>query len=236
MISIALIGDRDDQVVAHRAIPQALTIANSSCGLVVGHEWIDTARLQAPVETLLSPFAAVWCVPASPYENMDGALAAIRYARETGRPFLGTCGGFQHALIEYFRHVLGQAGADNLESNAGADLPVIAPLACSLVEQRGDIRLAEGSAIAAIYGGPSCHEGYHCSYGFNETYRDLVDTSDVVFSGIDDEGSPRAFELPGHPFYFGTLFQPERSAMAGEPHPLISAFVAAASSFKVPSP
>ena len=236
MTAIALIGDRDDDILAHRAIPQALSIANAGCDAPVAHEWIATAELGAPAEDILGAFSAVWCVPASPYENMDGALAAIHYARETGRPFLGTCGGFQHALIEYFRNALGRGAADNLESNEAAEMPLIAPLHCSLVEQTGDIFLSEGSAIAQIYGSDTCHEGYHCSYGFNETYRTLIDESPLEFTGFDADGSPRVFELPGHPFYVGTLFQPERSALQGAGHPLIAAFVSAAARFKAPSP
>ncbi len=236
MVTIALVGDRDDQALAHRAIPQALAIASATRGEPVDHRWIGTAELATPVDDVLGAFSAVWCIPASPYDNMDGALAAIRFARVTDRPFLGTCGGFQHALIEYFRNVLGQTGADNLESNEATDMPVVAALQCSLVEQTGDIFLSEGSHVRGIYGQNVCHEGYHCSYGFNDSYRALVDESPLVFSGFDAEGGPRVFELPGHPFYAGTLFQPERSALSDTGHPLISAFVAAAAGFKAPSP
>jgi CTP synthase len=54
-----------------------------------------------------------------------GALDAIRWARETGRPFLGTCGGFQHALIEFARNVLGIKDADSTEMNPNTPNPVI---------------------------------------------------------------------------------------------------------------
>lgn len=235
-MTIALVGDRDDEVLAHRAIPQSLEIANRSQDKSVDHTWIHTAELKTPAADVLAPYSGIWCVPASPYENMDGALSAIRYARETGRPFLGTCGGFQHALIEYFRNVLGCDGADNLESNRAAEMPVVAPLQCSLVERTGNIHFTKGSRIEAIYGTQTCHEGYHCSYGFNDAYSGLVADGPLRFSGFDEEGDPRAFELTGHAFYIGTLFQPERSALSGTGHPLISAFVAATAGFKAPSP
>jgi CTP synthase len=45
-------------------------------------------------------------------------------------------------------------------------------------------------------------------------------------SARDDAGDVRAVELPGHPFFLGTLFQPERSALRGAEHPLVTAFVA----------
>jgi CTP synthase (UTP-ammonia lyase) len=44
---------------------------------------------------------------------MTGALAAIRHARERRLPFLGTCAGFQHAVVEYARNVLGWLDADH---------------------------------------------------------------------------------------------------------------------------
>src|SRR5204862_344720 len=84
-------------------------------------------------EERLSPFDAIWCVPNSPYASMEGALCAIRFARESGRPFLGTCGGFQHTIIEYARNVLGFHEADHAESNPAAALPLISRLACFLL-------------------------------------------------------------------------------------------------------
>src|SRR5688572_6507407 len=97
---LALVGDFSEEIVAHRAIPQALALARESTGVAVEWDWVDTARLaEAPRQ--LADHAGIWCVPGSPYRNTDGALAAIRFSRETQRPFLGTCGGFQHALIEF---------------------------------------------------------------------------------------------------------------------------------------
>jgi len=167
-------------------------------------------------------------VPGSPYASIDGALRAIRFAREHGRPFLGTCGGFQHALIEYARNVLGLADADHAESSPEAEMPLIAPLSCALVGARGTIRFVPGSALAAIYGAPEAVEGYHCSYGLNPRYRSLLESSPLRISAVDEAGEVRGVELAGHPFFVATLFQPELSALAGTPHPLVRAFVAAA--------
>jgi Glutamine amidotransferase class-I len=79
---------------------------------------------------------------------MAGALLAIRYAREHRVPFLGTCGGFQHAVLEYARDVLGWADAEHAETAPGASRAVISPLACALVEALGTIRLVPGTRIA----------------------------------------------------------------------------------------
>jgi CTP synthase (UTP-ammonia lyase) len=99
-IHIALIGDYDPSISAHRAIPLALQRAGDECGQKVESTWVGTDTI-TDAAAQLSDAHAIWCVPASPYRSTEGALAAIRLARETGRPFLGTCGGFQHALLEY---------------------------------------------------------------------------------------------------------------------------------------
>src|SRR4029453_9921628 len=181
-------------------------------------DWIATPELARGVEQRLAPYDAVWCGPASPYASMDGALNAIRFARETGRPFLGTCGGCQHALIEYARGPLGLADADHAESNPDAELQPITPLACALREARDRIRLLEGTRIRAIYGCDEIVEGYNCSYGLNPAFRALLAARPMRVTGVDDAGDVRVVELEGHPFFVATLFQPERSALKGEVH------------------
>jgi CTP synthase (UTP-ammonia lyase) len=230
MSRLALIGDFNPDVVAHRAIPLALDLANAVTGCSVACHWIGTEMI-TDASLQLSPFAGVWCVPASPYRNMAGALAAIRFARETKRPFLGTCGGFQHALIEFARHVAGLNLADHAESNPTATDPLVTPLTCSLVGQHENILYTPGSQLQGIFSGNSLPEAYHCNYGVNALYRARLEAAGLRFSGFDRERQIRALELPGHPFFIGTLFQPERTALAGRQHPLIQAFVRAISAF-----
>jgi CTP synthase (UTP-ammonia lyase) len=237
--TIALIGDYSADVLAHRAIPRAFELACASVGGVgvaesvsfsaFSWKWIPTRNLTHPSRDL-EEFAAIWVVPASPYENMAGVLAAIRFARETRRPMLGTCGGFQHLLIEFARNVAGIAAADHAETNPNSDALVVAPLSCSLVEKTGSLRFMPDSLIAKAYGGTRATEGYHCNYGLNARFRDSLEQAGLRFTAFDDAGDVRAAELPSsvHPFFVGTLFQPERAALRGEPPPLVRAFVAAA--------
>jgi CTP synthase (UTP-ammonia lyase) len=227
-VSIALVGDYNPAVTAHQAIPRALEMASQAAGASVSWEWVGTGDIGADPAALLSGHDAIWCVPASPYASMSGALGAIRFARESGRPFLGTCGGSQHALLEYARNVLGLQGADHAESNPDASLPLISALSCALMEKAASIRLVEGSRLRRICGAPEIEETYHCSYGLNPALEHLLAGTDLRISGRDDAGEVRAIELDRHPFFFGTLFQPERSALHGRRHPLIDAFVSAA--------
>src|SRR5262249_44347282 len=127
-----LIGDHDATITAHQAIPIALQLAADSSQTQVKWQWVPTEEIRSAAR--VSAFDGLWCVPGSPYRSTEGALRAIRHARESGRPFLGTCGGFQHAVIEYARNVLGWADAEHAETAPDAPRQVIAKLACSLVE------------------------------------------------------------------------------------------------------
>jgi CTP synthase (UTP-ammonia lyase) len=231
IVRIALVGDYSPDVIAHRAIPRALDLAAGSIDCQVEPAWIATPELDRDAEQRLAGFHAIWCVPASPYASMDGALAAIRFARERAYPFLGTCGGFQHALIEYARNALGFAEADHAESNPDATMPLIAPLACSLAETTGTIVLHAGSRISAIYGRATVVEGFNCTFGVNPQYRALLSDGALHITGVDENGEARVVELAEHPFFIATLFQPERSALRGVVHPLIAAYLQAAAQF-----
>jgi CTP synthase (UTP-ammonia lyase) len=223
-IRIALVGDYNPEVLAHQAIPKALRLSAERLGISVEPVWMHTSTLEL---SQLAAFSGTWCVPASPYANTDNALAAIRFARENSRPFLGTCGGFQHALLEYARNVLGLE-ADHAETSPDAAMPLISRLACALVEQRGKLILAEGSRLRTVYGVAEAEEGYHCNYGLNPKYEPIFRAGALKIAARDSASEVRAAELTGHPFFIATLFQPERAALEGAEHPLVTAFVEAA--------
>lgn len=224
-ITIGLVGDYDPRVPAHQAIPLALQQAAATLQAGVAWRWVPTDTIDSPAR--VRAFDGIWCVPASPYRSMDGALCAIRFARERARPFLGTCGGFQHAVIEYARGVLGWQDAEHAETSPDAPRPLIVPLACALVETTERVRLFPGSRIAAAYGAGSAREGYRCRYGLNPAMQAALCAGPLRAAADDASGEIRAVELDGHPFFVATLFQPERAALRGEPAPLVAAFVRA---------
>jgi serine/threonine protein kinase len=228
-LRIALVGDYHAQVASHRAILRALELLSAEePSLRVEPEWILTRDLKSNPAERLSRVAGIWCVPASPYASMDGALRAIQIARERGVPFLGTCAGFQHALIEYARHVIGLQEADHAETNPATIYPLISRLACPLIEQEGPVLLAEGSRLREICGGDSSVETYHCRFGLDRAFEARLNDGRLRVCGRNPTGDIHAVELMEHPFYLATLFQPERWALRGKVHPLIRAFVQAA--------
>jgi CTP synthase (UTP-ammonia lyase) len=224
---VALVGDYNPSVIAHQAIPEALRLSSGSENSVEG-VWVHTASIRNP-EVDLALFDGLWCVPASPYANVEGALGAIRYARESALPFLGTCGGFQHAVIEYARNVCGLLGADHAETNPSASVMIVSPLACPLVEQSEEIVLEGGGLVEKAYGESRICEGYHCSYGLNRKYERVLFKNGLRPTAHNLAGEVRAVELSGHPFFVATLFQSERRALRGEAPPLVKAFVASLS-------
>lgn len=224
-LHLALIGDYNPDVIAHQAIPVALQQAAEALKLNIQVQWVDTETVTP--DTQLHTFDGFWCVPASPYRDADGALRAIRFAREHRRPFLGTCGGFQHAVLEYARNVLGWADAEHGELAPDAKRAVIAPLSCALVEATDTVRLAPYTRIAEAYGTLDIHEGYRCRYGINPEFAQALLEGDLIPSGHDSAGDLRAVELLDHPFFVATLFQPERAALTGTTPPLALALLQA---------
>jgi CTP synthase (UTP-ammonia lyase) len=224
-LRIGLIGDRNDEVPAHRAIPLALARAAQAARVRVEPVWLPTDAIDE--STAFGAYAGLWCVPASPYRSMDGALHAIRYARERRVPFLGTCGGFQHAVIEYARNILGWRDADHAETATAAAVAVITPLICALVGVGGKLRFYPGTRIAAAYGATTAVETYHCSYGVNPEFEAKLVSGPLRKTAEDEEGAIRAVELNDHPFFVATLFQPERAALDERDAPLVNAYVAA---------
>jgi CTP synthase (UTP-ammonia lyase) len=225
-LHIALVGDYNATVTAHIAIPKALELSSQFLNVALEYQWLGTETI---TETrMLESYDALWCVPASPYKNMDGALKAIRFAREKPIPFLGTCGGYQHALLEFAHNVLGYKDADHAETNPDATMPLVAPLSCALIETADSVTLTPNSKLAEIYADSEVTEMYRCRYGLNPEYVSLFEKSGLVISAVDANNEPRAMELTNHPFFVGVGFQPERSSLKGQTHPLVTAFVKAA--------
>jgi CTP synthase (UTP-ammonia lyase) len=82
--AVGVVGDFNPKNPTHVFTNEALE------HLKLSFEWVATDTVAEPVERRLGTYAGVWIAPASPYRSMDGALAAIRYARERGVPLVGT--------------------------------------------------------------------------------------------------------------------------------------------------
>jgi len=130
---------------------------------------------------------------------------------------------------------MGLADADSAEHGVPTSNLLITAVVCPMPDRSGapslhaaaGIHLRRGTRAWEIYGREEISERYFCNYEVNPAYRDALETTGLVLSGFSDNGDIRVVELPAHPFFIATLFQPQLSSEAGRPHPLISAFVAA---------
>lgn len=222
---VALVGDRSPNVVAHTRIPRLLDALAERERLVLDAYWIPSEDAEAA--DAVHGFDAVWVVPGSPYRSQAGVLTAIRTAREEGIPFLGTCGGFQHALLEFAHNVCGLTRVAHAESDPEAEDLLIEPLACSLVGHEGTVVLEAGSLAQSVLGSERTVERYFCKYGPSR-HLDTLRAHGMRFSGADEDGHVRMAELPGHPFFLASLFQPELAGDGSRPHPMIRALARAA--------
>ena len=218
---LVVLGDRDPEQVTHRAADAA--IARFPADL--GAHWVAT---DDPGAKDLSDADGVWLMSGSPYRDDATAYAAIRHCLATTTPFLGTCAGFQYACVTLARSRLGLAHAAHAETDPQAADPVIAPLACSLYGEWRTVQPEAGTRLAAICG-TTPFEGFHfCGFGLAEAYVPALVAAGIVIGARSADAGVEAVEVPEHPFFVATAFQPQvQSADDTQLHPLLRAFLAA---------
>jgi CTP synthase (UTP-ammonia lyase) len=218
-VTVALIGERNPQNVNHAPTEAAFA------RLGVAAEWVATALIQQD-PSVLDAYERIMLPPAMPYASEEGALASISHARKRNTPLLGTCGGFQYAVIELARGLLGIVGAEHAETHPnGAEL-VVTPLVCSLVGQEHPVRIVPESLAGELYGIDRSIEPFFCSYGVSPAHRASLEAAGVRFTGFDESGEPRILELPSNDFFLATLYVPQ-AKQRPDPHPIITGFLEA---------
>ena len=238
-VRIGVLGDYDPKSPTLPAIEKSLQHASAKLSLPVEAEWIATSDILTPeVLKKLETFDGIWAAPGSPYKSFDGMLTGIEFARRRDWPFLGTCGGFQYALIECARNVLGIKDADSAENNSGSKNIIIYPVSCaSPNKSKGapklsgtipEIRLRPGSYLHSFYSQDTVAEEFFCNFEVNPDYEWAAMEAGFPVVARGSQGEIRAIESPTHRFYVATLYQPQLSSKASAPHPLVMAFVQAA--------
>ncbi|MGA8270311.1 MAG: hypothetical protein WB919_02055 [Candidatus Sulfotelmatobacter sp.] len=240
-VRIGILGDFNTELRSHHATPDSLQHAARKLDIKVESEWISTPSLTGPgAEKILESFDGFLGSPGSPYKSFDGMLKGIEFARRRDWPYLGTCGGFQYALIEFARNVLGIADADSAENNSGSKNIVIYPVACAVTGRKGDapklsgvvpeIRLRPGSYLQSFYAKDKeiVSEEFFCNFEVNPEFEWATMEAGFPVVARGARGEIRAIESPTHRFFVATLFQPQLSSTEKNPHPIILAFVQAA--------
>jgi len=217
------------------SIREALKHAGIEAGAWPKISWIDAEELErCPAADLLADFDGILVPGGFGARGTAGKMAAIRYARENGIPYLGICFGMQLAVVEFCCHVLGLDGASSGEFGETPH-----PVITILPEQEGvedmgatmrlgdyEAILREGSLAEEIYGSLKIVERHRHRYEVNPDYIPRIEEKGMIFSGKNRNRMEIA-EIPGHPFFFSTQFHPEMKSRPGRPSPPFLAFVRA---------
>ena len=222
---LAIVGEYNPNFEPHAHTDAAILHAASALRLDVQFEWISSA--DAHIATL-THFDALWLAPGSPYRDLSRTVDAIQFAREHDIPTLGTCGGFQHMVIEFARNVMGIRDAAHAEYDPYAARVIVARLTCSLVGREMEVSLRPESRTAMAYGTAAIIDRYYCHFGVHPDYADQISSAGFQVVGRDADGDCRVMELAQHRFFVGTLFVPQARSRPDHPHPLITAFLLAA--------
>ncbi|WP_276252656.1 glutamine hydrolyzing CTP synthase [Halomontanus rarus] len=225
-VTIALAGKYDLED-AYMSIHESLKHAGFELGVDVNVSWVDTEEMDDEHAARLREADGVVVPGGFGMRGTEGKIEAVRYARENDVPFLGLCLGFQMAVIEYARNVLGLEGAHSTEMEEGTPHPVIdiLPEQYEVENMGGTMRLGEHTTVIEpetlaydLYGDTSCTERHRHRYEVNPKYFDDFADEPLVFSGTAGNRM-EILELENHPFFFGTQYHPEYTSRPGDPSP-----------------
>src|SRR5919201_3728675 len=188
MTAIAILGEYTLTFAPHPATTAAIAHACARLRVTVDAGWVSTAAVD---DGLFERFDALWVAPGSPYKDLELTLWAIRVARERGVPCFGTCGGFQHIVLEYARTVLGFRDAQHAEYDPYASRLFVTRLACSLAGREMRLTFTPGSRVASIYRATAATEEYYCDFGVNPAFVPALAGGPLRVTGADAEGEAR---------------------------------------------
>jgi CTP synthase len=237
-VRIAVVGKYTALIDAYKSIAEALVHGGIANDVGVEIDWVSSEELEDRGSSFLDGYGGVLIPGGFGVRGTDGMVDAVRFARESGLPFLGICLGLQCAIIEFARNVCGLEESHSHEFNRETTDPVISLMDAqyNVTEMGGTMRLGaypcrlqDGSVARELYGASDVAERHRHRYEVNNEYREDLGKNGMRFSGLSpDGGLVEIVELPDHPFFLATQFHPELRSRPMSPHPLFTAFVAAA--------
>ncbi|MDN2581574.1 CTP synthase [Aquibium sp. ELW1220] len=246
-VTIAIVGKYTGLKDAYKSLMEALTHGGIANRVKVKLDWIESEIFEKedPAPWLEKVHGIL--VPGGFGERgSEGKILAAKFARERKVPYFGICFGMQMACIEAARSLAGIENASSTEFGPARE-PVVGLmtewLKGNMLEKRRETddmggtmrlgayeaRLAEGSKIAAVYGGTKIHERHRHRYEVNIDYKERLESCGLVFAGMSPDGVlPETVEYPDHPWFIGVQYHPELKSRPFEPHPLFASFIGAA--------
>lgn len=234
------------------SVIEAIKHASWSLGLKPEISWVDAGKVLENVE-ILKKFQGIIVPGGFGSRDIEGKIAAIKYARENQIPYFGLCYGMQLATVEFARSVLGYKDANTTEIDPDTTHPVIHIMPDQekkLLERNygatmrlgaWDCKLKQGTLVYHLYKDsplstqhlPLISERHRHRYEFNNEFREELDKRGFSVVGTSPDGKlVEVIELKNHPFFVGTQFHPELKSRPLSPHPLFVGFVKTASGTK----
>jgi len=246
-VRIGMVGKYVDLTESYKSLSEALVHAGIHTHSHVGIEYIDSEVIETEGVDCLKHLDAILVPGGFGKRGTEGKIAAIRYARENGVPYLGICLGMQLAVIEFARDVAGLENANSTEFDPATPHPVVA-LITEWQDREGQIeRRDQASDLGGtmrkgaqrcpvkpdtrahdIYGN-EVYERHRHRYEVNNAYVPRLEEAGMVISArTPTEQLPEIMELPGHPWFMGVQFHPEFTSTPRDGHALFSSFINAA--------
>ncbi len=236
---IAIVGKYTHVRDAYKSVIEALVHAGSANDARVHLRWVESSEVEARgAAAVLGDVDGILVPGGFGERGIEGKVAAVRHARETGVPFFGLCLGMQVATIEFARSVVGWADANSSEFDPQSEHKVIDLLAdqANVTDKGGTMRLGAyrcalraGSLAARAYGRPEIEERHRHRYELNNKYAQQLTSRGLVLSGkCVGRELIEIVELPDHPWFLAVQFHPELKSRPQDPHPLFRDFVRAA--------
>lgn len=244
-VTVALVGKYIDLPDAYLSVAEAVRAAGFAHRVKANIRWVASDDCETP-EGLKENMASVDAIVIPGGfggRGIEGKIATIRYAKETGTPLLGICLGMQCVVIEAAR-TAGVEGASSTEFDENAAEPVIATMEEQLQAVSGEAdlggsmrlgsypaKLAEDSVVAGLYGTTDVTERHRHRYEVNNAYRAQLEEAGLVISGTSPDGKLVEFvEYPTdvHPYLVATQAHPELKSRPTNAHPLFDGLIAAA--------
>ena len=251
-VDIAMVGKYVQTRDAYISLNEALTHGGLKSRTRVNVHYIESTDIEEHGTGCLEGMDAVLVPGGFGERGIEGKIAAVRFARERGIPYLGICLGMQLAIIEYGRNVLGFRDANSTEFNRATEHPVIAMITEWQDQGRGlqlrsessdlggsmrlgaqAVQLAEGSIVRQLYGVDVIRERHRHRYEFNNNFLEQYRKAGLRFSGFSPDGLVEIVEVPGHPWFVATQFHPEFTSTPRDGHALFTGFVRAARGARV---
>ncbi len=240
---IAIVGKYVQLHDAYLSVAEALKHGGIAGRVSVNLRWVDSEELEGENwEEKLSGVDGILIPGGFGSRGTEGKIRAAGYARRKKIPFLGICLGMQLAVVEFARNAAGLKEAGSRELHPDTPDPVIdlMPEQNGVEDLGGTLRLgaypcvlAEGSRARELYQAETVSERHRHRYEVNNTYRELLEASGMVLSGLSPDGRiVEMIELKDHPFFIATQAHPEFKSRPNRAHPLFRGFVKAAKEYR----